>query len=293
MAKWGEKARHFESYWSLGNLIWTTVLSLGSLMAGWLTAAQAWAEGTLQPYGTLGYVATILAVALLLALLFYVAAAARSRWIAPHGQKPPEEQPTAETRVAAETKEAPPQFRTLPDPNFRISYGDEGTYRGAHETLMLFVVEHLLPTCNSQITMQEKLIQLVCGANEVNLIAHRGLLTSGKLNDFAEGYNALRVLEDSPPEFIPFETMIKSVNQVEQGYSKLNDQGRKIVSALTPEKIDSDALKCREDWRVRHNALIEAYERIRKDSRMGILFRPARASRWGPPLDPIDLSGVN
>ena len=280
MGKWGEKVRHLESYWSLANLFWTAALGGGSLMVGWFTAARAWGEGIIKPYGTLGYVATILAVALLLSLVFYLVAVARSRWIAPRSENP-------QTDPSEAVSEPRRESRVIPDPNFRISYGDEGTYLGAHETLMLFVVEHLLPSCEAQTYLIDKIIEIAVGKNEIAVWAEDGFRNSSKLGDFKKGYDAVSGLTDSPPTFVPFQTMIDGVDLVEKNYWMLCNKGKRVAQETGLDPVSHPELFPRwEDWRKKHNDLIDAYDRIKRDSRFGKLFRPAKKSRWGDVIAP-------
>jgi hypothetical protein len=75
-----DRIPHWGAHITFWDFAIRTVLTVSALAVGWWTTAQAWAEGIIKPYGTLGYVAVILCVALALALTFAICAWGLSNW---------------------------------------------------------------------------------------------------------------------------------------------------------------------------------------------------------------------
>jgi len=76
--------------------------------------------------------------------------------------------------------------------------------------------------------------------------------------------------------------MITFVNSIEKNYWDFAERAREMAYLENFTFRDSDELSgLWNQWRDRHTSLVEAYENIKQNSRMGKLFRPARESRWG------------
>jgi hypothetical protein len=95
-----------------------------------------------------------------------------------------------------------------------------------------------------------------------------------------------RGLTESPGPIIKFEALIGCIFEIERSYKTYCDQVGLIVNGTKLDcKRDRDLRPLWEEWRVRHNALVAAYEPIKRDSRFGKLFRPARESHWGTTIE--------
>jgi hypothetical protein len=153
-----------------------------------------------------------------------------------------------------------------------------GIYEGAHERLMLFVVDHLLPTCGAQVLLQSRIIEQVCGSEILVSIAKGGLLTNDML--FKHYYERLESICESPTRYIPFDEMESAVDYIEKNYKKLRAQADDLAQI---GNFQYQSLPQYQEWAKAHNELVAAYEAIKKDSRFKKLFRPShvRQSRWG------------
>jgi hypothetical protein len=155
-------------------------------------------------------------------------------------------------------------------------------YEGAHEKLMLFVVNSLFPACDARRELTYSVIRGLCENGPIAELAGLGARLHPNVQQYNHGLEGLERLSDSPPAFIPFDEMIESVFNVESGYIEYARETNRIAqTGYTPAHIIPLITKTYEDWRVAHNAMVTAYDQIKCDSRMGRLFRPRRESRWG------------
>jgi hypothetical protein len=95
-------------------------------------------------------------------------------------------------------------------------------------------------------------------------------------------------LSDSPPKFIPFEEMCFAVGHIEYGYDAYLAEGNRIArSGYVHPRVGERVAELWEQWRIAHNAMVAAYEPIKRNSKMGRLFRPVRESMWGGNIPPM------
>lgn len=152
-------------------------------------------------------------------------------------------------------------------------------YEGAHEQLMLFVCNRLLPACGYLLSLQERAIRTQCTNGLISNFAVEGAITS----PFRAHYFPLLLISGSPPVFIPFEKMKDHVHFLELNYDGIPTQ---ISFILREGKIPVDEfLRAHADlynaWQESHGSLVADYDAIKQNSKMGRLFRPAQPSRWG------------
>ncbi len=154
------------------------------------------------------------------------------------------------------------------------------TYEGAHHELLLFVVDHLLPACEAQFVLQATLISLGSKNEALQIMAN------SQIGAPLHGYDVLAGLHTSPPRYIDFDEMIAAVDEAEKSYQAFCYQSYRLEKGVCHILSDPPGQGLHEQWRVRHNKLLEAYNAIKKDSRFKQLFRPSnsRPARWGPPL---------
>ncbi len=107
---------------------------------------------------------------------------------------------------------------------------------------------------------------------------------SDKTSEFWRHYTELTAgLLASPGPIIRFETIIEHIAALEnESYRVLSEQRDLLaisfgVNLATDTNLRPVWLK----WAQAHNALIDAYEAIKRAPRFGKLLRPARSSRWG------------
>lgn len=170
----------------------------------------------------------------------------------------------------------PAQFDRLPTARGNEDAPNKGVYEGAHERLMLFVVGPLFDACYARHWLHGEIISALC---QNGLIAE--LARSADLDELY-GLDQLSGLSNSPAEYIDFPSMVEGVSWVEQSYEFYCRQAGRLAQTGYVREVNYREIARRyEAWRIAHNAMVEAYEAIKRDSKMGKLFRPARESRWG------------
>ncbi len=162
------------------------------------------------------------------------------------------------------------------------------TFSEAHSELLQFAIGHLLPTFNLQRELQAAVLTTIAKNLEIGTLASAGILHEPQNFDLLEGRNTLEDrLGGSPPEHVTFGDMVASVEKMELGYKHFCDRIVKVAErsggATSPQEVAPDHW---ERWRISHNRMIEAYEGIKRDPRMGKLYRPVRPSRWGAKIEP-------
>jgi hypothetical protein len=164
---------------------------------------------------------------------------------------------------------------------------DSGFYEGAHETLMNFVVEHVVPVCDARNRVHGEIIRALCPNGLVAELAQYGASQFANADQLRGGMEALGGLADSPPKFIPFDEMCWAVGHIEYGYDAFLLEGVRIAnSGYVHPRVAAIVAELWEKWRIAHNAMVAAYEPIKRNSKMGSLFRPVRESMWGGNIPP-------
>jgi hypothetical protein len=101
---------------------------------------------------------------------------------------------------------------------------------------------------------------------------------------------ALKGLYNTPPEFISLEDMAWAVGHIEYGYDVFLAEGIRIArSGYVHPSVAARVAELWDQWRVAHNAMVAAYEPIKRNSKMGSLFKPAGESMWGGHIAPITV----
>ncbi|MEQ8828218.1 MAG: hypothetical protein RLW87_00285 [Alphaproteobacteria bacterium] len=153
-------------------------------------------------------------------------------------------------------------------------------YEGSHEKLMLFIVDNLIPTCTAIVNIRAGLIRHVARDEKIAFLAENGLSYVDR--EFHQPYERLLDLCGSPSAFIPHKEMIECVAKIEINYTKygraIDDMAIEYGVSLQDNEETAKHFKI---WAIRNEELIRAYEAIKRDSRQGKLFRPARMHRWG------------
>jgi hypothetical protein len=156
-------------------------------------------------------------------------------------------------------------------------------YEGAHEVLLNFVIDHLMPTLSALYMFQEAIADQAAGTNEVlRDYLHEGMGHDGKSYYFQQAERVLSGISMSPTEYVPFPEMIQSVETIEKNYHAYLKRGYDLAKSVDINEID-DIPKLARLQREHSDRFVEmtiAYEEIKRDSRMGSLFRPMRPSRW-------------
>jgi hypothetical protein len=183
------------------------------------------------------------------------------------------------------------------DPGYSDNPQAEATDKQAYKEILAFAVDHVVPACRAQIRLQESLISRICDNKKIANLANIGLRTSHsfKTSEFWEQYERLASgLIESPNPIIKFEAIIDCIAALEKdSYKIFSEQFEEIAAPANIDvKTDANVRPTWSEWRERHNALIDAYEAIKRDPRFGKLLRPARPSRWGNRDDQQKSDGV-
>jgi hypothetical protein len=152
----------------------------------------------------------------------------------------------------------------------------------AYKDLLDFSLDRLLPACEAQIRFQDALVRKACSNDLIAEFATEGMRSTDrfKTHNFWSYYTKLILgLTDSPGPIITFDKMLDYIFELEkEGYKTFCDQAAEIASV---SGVDQRVDELWTSWRVRHTALVDTYEPIKRDPRFGKLLRPARPSRWG------------
>ena len=154
-------------------------------------------------------------------------------------------------------------------------------YESDHEALMHFVVDHLLPTSHSMSRLQHALVDhIYTEANAASLV-HKAVDLNREIESLHTALTRLHGLENSPPDFVDKDEMIECVNIIERQYAKWVWQYEDLLHATAASVTQSGQIRDRlNEWRSRRDEMVRAYEPIKRNSRLGKLFRPTRPSRW-------------
>jgi hypothetical protein len=147
---------------------------------------------------------------------------------------------------------------------------------------MNFVVGHIFPVCEARNKVHAQIIRALCLNGVVAELAQYGDSRFANAHQLRGGMDALSGLYHSPPKFITFDEMCWAVGHIEYGYDSFLEEGNRIArSGYMHPRVAPVVAQLWEQWRVAHNALVTAYEPIRRSPKMDTLFRPAGESKWG------------
>lgn len=155
-------------------------------------------------------------------------------------------------------------------------------YDHAHQRLMDFVFEYMLPAVEAQRLLQIAIIEKLSPSNSFKECAEAGLVHRGKTWAFNESYRMFAGLANSPPDDLSPTELVTAVDLMEKGYAAFVNAGTELArSGMVKPNTDSNLSGHHENWRVRHNAMVEAYDAIKRKRELGPLYRPLKPSRWG------------
>lgn len=161
----------------------------------------------------------------------------------------------------------------------------EATDKQAYKEILAFALDRVIPACEAQVELQNALISQASGNNAIiAALAHMGIRHSNRTKEFWNHYTLLTAgLLASPGPLIRFEAIIEHVAALEnRNYKEFSEQLNEFAIAFSINvRTDANLRSIWLKWVEAHNALIEAYDAIKRDPRFGKLLRPARPSRWG------------
>ena len=166
---------------------------------------------------------------------------------------------------------------------------DENVYN----ELVWFCIDNLVPACEAHIALQKQLIRDLTKSGYVAMYAWRGAVDHFRSFGFWDSYEKLSTgLGSSPMAFTSYAEIAECVLRVEGSYNTFCGQTHLLSNeGKFNYKRHATTASLWEEWRTKHNAMVTAYEKIKRDSRFGkLLFRPVRESRWGGIIEPLDRS---
>jgi hypothetical protein len=175
-----------------------------------------------------------------------------------------------------------------PAGQFASDYSDdpeaEATDKQAYKEILDFALDQVIPACETQVELQNAILSQATSDPVIDNLAILGLRNSEKTKEFWNHYEALSAgLLASPGPLIRFEAIIEHIAALEnENYRVFTEQMNQfaIIFSLNV-RTNANLRPVWIKWVEAHNALIEAYEAIKRDPRFGRLLRPARPSRWG------------
>jgi hypothetical protein len=151
----------------------------------------------------------------------------------------------------------------------------------AYNILVAFCVDHVLPSCWTQIKFQESLLRKQCDTNQAAAFAISGLHNDSKFKTrgfWTNFWNLQSGLLESPGPTIKFDGMIECIFELEkEGYKNFCEQGMELAQ---PIDMNGDVLTEWNKWHHHHAEMVSAYNAIKRDVRFGKLHR-LLPHRWG------------
>jgi hypothetical protein len=169
----------------------------------------------------------------------------------------------------------------VPEPEPEPEAKDQQAYR----EIVAFALDYVVPACDAI----EDALKRICGSQEIAGLVSSGLRSDSKAGGFLVQYNRLLSgLRESPDPIIKFRGIIDCIAALEKDdYRNFRERIEELAgSANINLEADPKLGLVWHSWRIRHKALVKAYETVKRDPRFGKLFRPARPSRWGEPSGP-------
>jgi len=164
--------------------------------------------------------------------------------------------------------------------------------RQSYWDLLSFTSQYLLPSCDALIDLQKELIAASVENSTIRDFAIAGMLVGSKAEEreFWRNYNTLEQHINQSEPTIEFSAMIRCIRALElRGYGQFRTETASLARQIRDKaQLSKSVLKAGDDWIVRHNSLIEKYEKIRNDPRFsgqntdgGSLFWPRKRNGFG------------
>jgi hypothetical protein len=264
MGKVSDHLIRVESFWSLGNLIWTAIVALWGGVMTWAWSVLSFAD----QFGFFGYGVVFILSSLSLALVFWACSSGLYRWTLWRA---------AGTALTDKTKiEIQPTAKQMEHSSER---DDE-----ALEILTNFAVDHILPTIDALRAVQQKILRDASDDEVVAAFASEGIFyRNWGVGEMNKSYQQLSAFGGSPQPNFSLREMINFVDTIEKNYHCFVQQLGEMVERLNilPEH-SSELWSLWDNWREKHEALKSAYEPVKRMRRLGKpLYRPGLESRWG------------
>jgi hypothetical protein len=213
LKRWFARIPRWESHIAFAEWIWRGVSATGVLAVGWWTAARAWAEGAIGGWGTLGYVAVILSVALALSTVFALLGFGVSKWrIRNASVRTSQQQGPA---VAGNNNGTDDLTDVDPD---------------AQDDLSHFVIDFVIPLGLAHERVQNAVIEKSSTNSAVTRLASQSIMSNESVRGFGDHFEHLRqAFCGSPSEEIPFEELKGRVLAMDKNYGAVIDQTYRLA----------------------------------------------------------------
>ena len=155
-----------------------------------------------------------------------------------------------------------------------------------YNVLSNFFLGFVAPAWDARMEFQEQLIKHHCSDDAVAKMAIEGMRSGeGRFQRALMLYDdIIDKMESGPPIDVTFSEVVECIHEMESsGYMDLRLQADRILdkNGYSISINDHETLFVPfSDWKEKHAALVDAFEVIKKDTRMGKLYRPIRPSRW-------------
>lgn len=156
-------------------------------------------------------------------------------------------------------------------------------YEPAPQALIDFALDYVCPTYEALVQIQQALIARECRNDIIRAFAISGIKANSEISTFSYGMDGIDRFGFSPPEPVTKSEIVTYVHALETGYQAVVQQANLLAIAAGGINLarHPDFIALYERWRQAHNAMVMAYEPIKRNHAFGDLFRPARPSRWG------------
>lgn len=188
-------------------------------------------------------------------------------------------------RASADASQVTEPTKINEAPDFHSDDAEaEALDKPAYNEVVAFCIDHLLPACDAQSELQNKLVRALSNNDVLTNFAIYGLRTGSneKVREFWEAYTELASgLESSPGPDITFREIVECIHKLESGsYKAFCDQADELGKAIGADWQKGPAFAEWSRWRFVHIGMIDAYAAIARDIRFGKLHR-LKPSRWG------------
>jgi hypothetical protein len=152
--------------------------------------------------------------------------------------------------------------------------------------LIDFAIDRVYPAWTALQEIQRGLIARECRNTIIQGFANAGIVSNPAISTFAYGLEVMDRFGTSPPQPVTKAEIIGFIHALETGYQAVRDQTQLLAIAAGVSDVSShpDFAPLFEKWRQKHNAMVAAYEPIKRNPTYDRLFRPVRPSRWGEPI---------
>lgn len=150
-----------------------------------------------------------------------------------------------------------------------------------YNKLVAFSLDYLVPACEARMDLNDAMLRRGIPNDKIREMVFSSFWHAPDTNIFFGGYCKIHEgLYSTVGHIIRFHALVENIGAIEKTYRSVVDGGDELATAVgvvfmrdLPEQFNR--------WCEAHRALRDAYEPIKRDSRIPALFRPGKPSRWG------------